>query len=211
MVETVESGLLQVPDESAQRHDVLVVSVPAWPHGPVAALRGERQDVGGKGPAYFFPVRCGEHTRCLTFEEIMRLTEGLRRSIRLRLLELKNQQQGFYFASRASICLQNVLDVPLPVNGGDQGFHGTITSVDVDAITLEVAGARVSGRWQDGSGVSHLLEATVPDGKRLVVPLEFVRAAWRDPEPAAWVGLALDVDVVWRGNRWNLDLGGGAR
>ncbi len=28
---------------------------------------------------------------------------------------------------------------------------------------------------------------------------------------AAWVGLALDVDVVWRGNRWNLDLGGGAR
>src|SRR5216684_2999410 len=192
MVETVDTGLLQVHDESGRMHDVLVVSVAAWPHGPVAALKGERQEVGGKDPAYFFPVRRGEHTRCLTFEEIMRFTEGSLRSKYLRLLELYGKEQIFSLASPVMVDDGRVY---APFDSAGK-YHGVIEAVSSDAVTLAMNGTSPLTTSQE-----------VPFDRKLSVSLELITAAWRDPEEPRRLGLALSATVVWNGNRWTFAVG----
>ena len=157
-------------------HRVLVVNVAPWPYGPVAV----QTEIDPQRARYFFPSRRDRDTVYLSFEEIMRLNEGSRRSMYLKLRQTLEAPAGRAFQ------LRSMISGPHPLPLGSR--HGTIADVTPDFVMLAMDELEHVGR---GTGAGNLS-----------VPLELVSAVWRDPDHSGLVSLALSTVILWDGRKW---------
>jgi hypothetical protein len=197
VAETVTMKLWEFDHDQKQRQ-VLVVTVPPWPHGAVSVWDGDSDKAG-----YFFPVRRGDDTRYLRFEELMRLTDPKKRSMFLRLKELEREERQFILATPIN-ALGN--SFPMQVTVAD-GKHGEIRSISEDVVILSMVGTRAPLTWGTSQAVT-IYPTPEPIeiawNRPLAVPLELVRAAWRDPDGPRLLQLALEGTVLWDSDRWRL-------
>jgi hypothetical protein len=193
-VDPVEIRRLSAKDPvDGALHSVLVITTPPWPYGPVAV----QSHLNPQMARYSFPVRRGRDTIFRSVEEIMRLNDGQRRSIYLRLLDLVRSSDSpskAAFQLRSGMHSRGGADLESrPLSSRD----GSILNVTTEVLTLSIAStARLNGM------------GSIPQSN-LTVPLEIVLAAWRDPDHPSLVALALISPVVWDGNKWNVS--GGSR
>jgi hypothetical protein len=198
VAETVAVKLFEFDHDNKHRH-VLVVTIPPWPNGPVSVWDGDADKAG-----YFFPVRRGDDTGYLRFEELMRLSDPKKRSTFLRLQELEHEERRFALTSPIRAKKGRIVALmPMAVN-----CHGQIRVVDPDVVVFEMIGAiePLSITFPAG-GTLQSTEIAVEGGRSLAVPLELVRAAWRDPDGARLLQIAVDGTIVWERDRWNLVIG----
>jgi hypothetical protein len=195
VAETVTVKLFEF-DHEQKRRQVLVVTVPPWPHGTVSVWDGDNDKAG-----YFFPIRRGDDTRYLRFEELMRLTDPKKRSM-FRLKELEREERRFTLAS--PIYARGVLLLPVPL-ADDK--HGEIKSVSDDVVVFTMVGTRApltSEQFFISGNPPAKERIEIPWNRALAVPLELVRAAWRDPDGARLLQIALEPTVLWDSDRWRL-------
>jgi hypothetical protein len=198
VVDTIEVRVLRA-DDAGQQRQVLVVNVPPWPHGSVAWQ--SEQDV--QQAVFRFPVRLDAQTRYKSFEELLRMNDGQRRSIYLRLRELTDPSTsrpntGFILVSPV-LTRSGVIEA-------EPRIDGVINEVTQDYVLVHM---------QERQLVFHLEEkmAGVKDIPQspFVIPLELIIAAWRFPDQPDRLGLALSAAVLWDGRKWTFDMGRGSR
>jgi hypothetical protein len=174
---------------------VLVVAIP-----PFHQLVGVEYREGDK-LTFQFPIRTGRRTRWLTFDEIMTRTSTSTRGtyIKLRGLVDAYGMGAVPLIGFISPVLVAVADERLPLSVVDGGIHCCF-----DALTPDVLSVRMRGSTGFMSGVS------VPPEYKLAIPLEFIRAVWKDQKlltEGEHIFIALDVNLIWRGLYWELVTG----
>jgi len=182
--------IAKVPATKAD-HSVIVVSVP-----PFRQLVGVEERASDKLTLQF-PIRTGNRTRFLTFDEVMNRSSATTRGSFIRLKDLigtfaVGAEVGIGFSSPIlNQCGQAVKEPEM----GDNGIYGCIVSLTADVLTLKLKPPR---------GVGSRFDYVV------AVPLEIVIAAWIDkkfPSQVPFISLALDANVVWNCQYWQLDTG----
>jgi hypothetical protein len=185
MADTVEILPLEVQASSRGTLPVLVANVPPWPYGPV----GIQSAIDVQQASYRFPIRRDAHTRYMSFEEIMRLSEGSRRSTYLRLRQL----------------LGNPIDatgVPFRLLSVMQGVGGRIEPViDHDGVIADATQEllRIVLIEREWVLLAEFREK-VPAAE-LSVPLELVVAAWKVPGEEV-ASLVLATPIIWDGYKF---------
>ncbi len=164
-------------EEGPPQKYVVVINIPPWPHGPAAY----RTSVNPDEALYKFPVRVESHTRYCTIEEIMRITEGQRRSWYLRARELF--EEGRDDADKRLLVFASPLrarkgprigEFPLHHPGGN---HATLNAVTSDTIVLTMRGAAGVDlpSAMDGQSAMGAVVDVSPE-QQLTIPLDLVRA-----------------------------------
>jgi hypothetical protein len=180
----VEPRILVARDQGDDtEHRVLVVNVAPWPFGPVAV----QSDVDPQKRAnYTFAVRRGRETTYQSFEEIMRLNDGRRRSAFLRIRELAPELAS---GGAVPFVLRSAFE------GGSHGVpprpegsrYGEITSISQETITLAF----------------EEFGTAIPAAK-LIAPLEVVEAVWKDTPIVNLIALLLTRRLLWDGRKWQI-------
>ena len=122
----------------------------------------------------------------------MRLNEGLRRSIFLRLVELVGMSLP---ASGVGFHLRSLMQARTggEIDSRPAGIRdGVIKSFTQEVIVLGLE--NFSQRGPDG-------HYSIP-AATVTVPLEFVTAIWKDPDQIALIALALAGSLIWDGRKW---------
>lgn len=187
-------------------HSVIVVSVP-----PSIQLVGVEKDNN-----FRFPIRNGRTTRWLIFEEVMSRASATTRGTYIKLKGLVDSfgvgaVPVMGFISPVLVVAGDELR-PLPVEGGIHCCFDTLTP-EVISVKMRGSSGFVIGSVRDfGVGRNKVVTdpISVPPDRRLTIPLEFVRAVWRDQKLLSQVehlSIALDVNIVWRGQYWELVAG----
>lgn len=175
----------------------LVISIP-----PSLDLIGVEDKQGDK-ITYTFPIRTGRRTRTLFYEEIMERSKVSTRATFIRLSELtKNTSQGrIRFSNPVYILTYPGLPNHMPTM---DGAHG-----DLDSFTSEVINLTMSGSSKPVYGMQTMNssgrnnpreEVSAPPGKKLTIPLELVKAIWRDQD--RFLCIAVTGKIVWDGEYW---------
>jgi hypothetical protein len=136
---------------------------------------------------YFFPIRRVRDTAFLSFEEIMRLNEGSRRSMYLKLHQILASGQA---PLNRAFQLRSTIIGPQPLSEGSS--HGTIVEVTPDLVVLDI------DELQETRGATART--------RLSVPLELVAAVWKD---RGLVSIALMTAILWDSRKWVFGAQGG--
>ena len=160
-------------------HRALIVNVAPWGYGPVAV----QTEIDPQKARYFFPIRRERDTVYLSFEEIMRLNEGSRRGMYLKLHAMLPAEDN---ASETLFQLRSMIVGPHPIPLGSR--HGTIRKVTPEFVVLAFDTLQYMTGWTGSSTLS--------------VPLELVAAVWRDPDHHNLVSLALSTSIMWDGMKW---------
>jgi len=185
----VEVRMLTVIDPiDSSEHRVLAINIPPWLYGPVAV----QSDIDPQKAQYRFPIRRDRDTMYRSAEEIMRLNEGTRRSIYLRLIDLVGTSlpaSGVGFHLRSLMQARTGGEIDSRPAGIRDGVIKSFTQ-EVVVLSLET----FSQRSREGRNA---IPATT-----LTVPLEFVSAAWKDPDQVALIALALAGPIIWDGRKW---------
>lgn len=205
VVNTIEVEPVDCKDADGHTRQVLVISVPPWPHGPVGVLRAE----GIR--AFSFPFRIGSDTRFMEMDQMIAHAEAGRRATFLKLLDLKGPNTpDVRFVGEVS---WEVLGEHGVLPG--LGTHGTLLQVTESTVEvhmgpeveaeilkqLEMALARTLARARHSSpkqsgdlvNIDHpmILDRVLPEaratakaaltnmGTVLTVPLSLLSDAWR--------------------------------
>lgn len=220
MSNTVEVAAVDVTAPAGPTR-VYVVSVPPWPHGPVAVRRAEGID------ALSFPYRCGRHTRFMNLDEVMSRYEASNRTAYLKLRSFMEPSKAIDVMLTSPVEFE-ILGVrgslPLPPR-----CHARLKSLTESGFDLEVA---VTAEAFDAAAhmLSHYAQQRITAGldpqrdvsppsqrrylestfasafsqTRIPVPLGLVRDAWPSGTPGDPVNLHLDAALQWVGARWLL-------
>lgn len=228
---TVEVEVVQLADSTGTQRTVCVVSVPPWPHGPVAVRRAE-------GEGFYFPFRDGGHTRFMELDEMFARAEAARRASYIKL----KQVQGLHGSEAVITSPLEVTfwpDPEIPIPPGER--DGRIVEVTEAFLRLEMyAGERahqaalvVEARRRLGRHVAATrpgalstlrvdeypqsvwdeAEATVQDrisrnyNPMLVVPLSLLQDVWIAGGPPR-IHLLLRCTVRLAGGRWTVATSG---
>jgi hypothetical protein len=183
----------RVPANKAD-HSVLVVSIPPYPD-----LVGIEKTGNRKGEIDFrFPIRAGNSTRWLIFEEIMKRFASSTRSVYIRLKMFEaNPDKDFPIRFSSPVLMTSPIGAggtigtkPAP---GEDGIHCRFDALSEDTITVKMRA---------------LPSVSIATDYKLAIPLEFIRAVWEEPKNPGRVPrlfLALDAEIVWNGsNAWHL-------
>jgi hypothetical protein len=186
--DSVEIRMLAITESAdSSVHRILSINVPPWPYGPVAV----QTDIDPQKAQYRVPFRRDRDTIYRSAEEIMRLNEGTRRSIYLRLVDLVGtaipENVGFHLRSSMQALVGGGIDTR-PAGIRD----GVIVSFTNEIVVLSLE--NFSQRQHNGN-------QSIP-AARMTVPLELVTAAWRDPDAPTHVALALAGPIMWDGRKW---------
>ncbi len=196
VTDTVEIGRMTARDASdGTEHDVLIVNVPPWSDGPVGVKSMD---------AYLFPLRRDRDTRFLSFEEIMRLNEGSRRSVYLRLKEAQAALAG----QAAAVTILSPIIVRQGVVGGKgsehkyvpsnpAGFNASLGDISQDSLHLTM--------WpSEPLALGVLVREALP----VVIPLDLIDSVWLDVLPSGLKVLCVMATATLihnlRENRWSL-------
>lgn len=187
--------IVEIASVSATKadHSAMVVSVP-----PFHQLVGVEERASDKLTLQF-PIRTGNRTRFFTFDEIMARAKSTTRAtfVKLKWLIAQWDHPGVpvIFSSPVYL-LTEVGQIPLPT---PHAMHAQYNEITADTVTVKLQNISLVKQRDD--------YGTTPFAYNLTIPLEFVRAAWIDPnernlEPK--LSIALDSDVVWDGSAWKL-------
>ncbi len=197
----IEQVVAPQPDSS-----VLVVSIPPFPQ--LVGIEDRETDK----IILQFPIRTGRRIRWLTFDEIMTRTSTSTRGTYIKLKALADSIGPYTRISFTS---------PVLVVAGDelkdllkQGrIHCEIVELTPDVIKVTMNGSENSlhGRqWHPNGTETMSHPVTVEAGHKLTIPLEFVRAVWKDQKSISQIehlSIALSANIVWNGDYWSFVTG----
>jgi schlafen family protein len=185
------AGLIEIEPVASTKpdHSVITVSIPAS-----ANLIGVEYRESDK-LTYQFPIRVGRRTRWLTLDEIIMRSSATTRAIYIKLKILvdswgKHAQVPIRFTSP-------VVEINFGSGTwylqGTEGVHAYYEDLTSDTLTIQM----------------HCADNHHPisRGHKLAIPLEFVKAAWRDPRNNSHLprlGIKLDAEIAWMEKAWLL-------
>lgn len=204
---TVTVHELAGEDEKGVRQEVLVVNVPPWPHGPVAARYADDRQ------SYRFPVRVDRDARFLSWEDAMVRFDAARRGTFLRLTALVQAGvRRVRIASPMEAIHRNevVIRLLLP-----PGTHGSITMLDHDAATLVLdcdaqqalhGQSTQTGRSVGRHGSAFVTMGNNATGSREVrVPYDLIDSVWsRTIGTETVVEILLSATLTWGDGAWTV-------
>jgi hypothetical protein len=204
------------PREFANWVDIVPVKAPQAGHSAIVVSVPPYADLVGfeKGDRNFkFPIRSGKKTRWLVFEEIMSRASATTRGTYIRLKGLVDSfgmdaVPLIGFISPVLVVAGDEL-VPLPVEGGIHCSYDDLTP-DVLSVRMRPSTGFAIGRvglYNEGYHEVPTQSVSVPADQKLTIPLEFIRAAWKDRKllsQSEHISIALQVTPVWRGLYWEL-------
>lgn len=191
------AGLIQTLELPAPLpdHYAVVISVPPSPE--VVAVEANRR--------LSFPIRMGTHTDYLTYEDVMLRTSVAVRANYIKLCGLRNQITGqipVRFSSPIFGLVGNNERLPVITLSGTHSF---LSSLSTEVLEADMKEAKLIGQ------LHYLMESQGPGGLQLTIPLELIRAAWREQREGSSprLCLALDAEIVLSGQSWTLLTGRG--
>jgi hypothetical protein len=199
--------IVDIEPVSAPKPDssVLVVSIPPFPQ--LVGVEDRETDK----LTFQFPIRTGRRTRWLTFDEIMTRTFTSTRGTYIKLKALADSIGAPTYISFTS---------PVLVVAGDEQkdllkpgrIHCEIVELTPDVIKVQMNGSEnpIRGRvWNPNGGVAGLQTVRVEARHKLTIPLEFVRAVWKDRKASELehMSIALAANIVWNGDYWSIVTG----
>jgi hypothetical protein len=184
---------------------VLVVSIPPVPQ--LVGIEERESDI----LTFQFPIRTGRRTRWLTFDEIMARTSTSTRGTYIKLKVLADSISTTRTISFTS---------PVLVVAGDElkdllkpgRIHCEIVELTPDVIKVQMNGSEnpIQGRKWLPNGAVVMSNPVIVDARhKLTVPLEFVRAVWKDQKASQLehLSIALSANIVWNGDYWSVVTG----
>jgi len=200
--EQIDFGEIQT---STPDHSVLVVSIPPSPE--LISVEEKASD-----KSFFqFPIRTGRRTRSLTYEEVMERTLITTRATYLKLKRISTIGSDSVRFSTPVLVIAGDFLVPLPVHKNNTKMHGTLEALSLESIIVTMSGASkpVNAKrvLDNGVIVNDNNPIQVVENRSLVIPLELIKAVWRDLAETNYLFFALDASIVWDNNSWLLSLG----
>ena len=176
-------------------HSVIVLSIP--PSIDLVAVEDKESDK----VQYKFPIRNGRRNDCLRYEEIMTKASTTARSAHIRLKDLASNNAKTHFSNPVLVSVGDTL--PSVVIGN--GFHGLLKSYNENIITVAMQNSQEYYPYhgQNISLVNRVEPVRVVNDKLLTIPLELIKAVWKDPE-GELLHIALDAKIIWYGGVWTI-------
>jgi len=214
------AGNVQVVELAVQdgddRHEILVINIEPWPHGPVGIRVGEDRE------SFRFPFRRDRETRFVAWEEIMLRNDAARRATYLKLMELSEPQKKVVFVGPMETRKSGeTYSLRIPAGRGHGWLRRPIAS---DHVVLNLdCHAIANALWleldriprEDGSIEDFLLDVNQRvlaqeavnnrETRPLAVPFEMIDAVWDDASLDKTVNISLSATVVWDRGRWGLE------
>lgn len=140
--------IVTIEEHEVDGHDVMIVRVPPWPHGPVA-VRTLKSGAKVKGRttsdkvSFMFPYRDGADTRCMEWEEVMRAMDPRSRAafLTLRALTAGRAYTDVYVTS--PVCVDVAPLGRERIDTDDR--HGQIVQVQPDRLVVRMTCTDVLG------------------------------------------------------------------